>query len=455
MNLDDLRNKQVVVLGFGANNQELTRFLLEQGVSLTIRDKVEITVPEGAIFERRDDILEDIDRFQIAFRSPGIPYLSPKLQAASSKGLTIYSQTKLFMDLCPCEVIGVTGTKGKGTTSSLIYEILKGGYSKGEVYLGGNIGGDPFSFLSDLRADDVVILELSSFQLQDLHKSPHISIALRFAIDHLDHHKSAEEYWEAKARIITQQKKGDIAIINADYPENRDVIGRAPGRVYRYTRRQPAKESAWADGETIFIQINNQVESFDVSGRKLIGEHSLENIIPAAMVGVLYGVGAEVIRKVVTSFSGLEHRLSLVGSFAGVDFYDDSIATTVEACEVDLAAFPNRRIHLIAGGSEKGHDYRLLAANIRQRCTTVSLIPGQATPRLKKVLKKSSGQCLILDQAKDPIMETILSGIYPHLQEGDVVLLAPAAASFGSFANYKERGDAFSAAVRKRYSSGG
>lgn len=469
MTIEELKEKRIGILGLGVNNQLLTAFLARQGCALTVReDNLEQQVAFQARYpdvfqkiawQKTGKVLEHLTDFEVVFRSPGIPFNSPEIQKALKEGVTVYSQTKLFFDLCPATIIGVTGTKGKGTTSSLIQQVLSRGYKKGLVYVGGNIGVDPFAFYEQLTADDVVVLELSSFQLQDLHRSPHVAVVLNVGSEHLDHHQTMAEYQEAKMSLVKYQKLTDTAIINADGPHMKKFIQAATGTVYTYSRRQARKQAAWVDRsegrEVVFVQTGNELDSFDITDRQLLGEHNLENLMPAALVGKLFDIDPPEIRQALVEFSGLEHRLSLVGSYAGLDFYDDSFATIPESTIVAVKAFAGKRVHLIVGGNEKGGDFKGLASEIVKRCASISLLPGTATKKLMPLIKKEMArqrrELLILDKAQQPLMPTILSGIHPNTYDGDIVLLSPAATSFASFKNYKERGDAFVQAVRDRY----
>jgi len=471
MTIADLHNKRIAILGLGVNNQQLALYLLEQGLSVTIRDKkpevekefrqAHPALQEKITWEIGEDVLKNLETFEVVFRSPSIPFLNPKIQKAMKKGVIIYSQTKLFFDLSPAPIVAVSGTNGKGTTTTLISKMLEAGYKEGKTYMGGNIGLDPFSFLPQLTENDVVVLELSSFQLQDLHVSPHIAVLLSMTPDHLDHHQTLEEYYGAKSSLVRFQGPDDIAIVHADNQVSMSLARGIKSRILRYTRSRPQRQAAWVDSgpdhENAFLQVDDHLESFSLLGRRLIGAHNLENILAASLVAYSCGVPIPTIQKVATTFAGLAHRLSFVLSVDGVDFYDDSISTSPATCEAALDAFSGRRVHLIAGGSDKGHDFSDLAPVLVQSCTTVSLLPGEATKKLEKALQRANREVaadkrlLILNKAQPPLFPTILSGIHPHLKSGDVVLLSPAAASFASFTNYKARGDAFIQAVSERY----
>lgn len=474
MDIPSLIKKEIGILGFGVNNRDLVFYLLKLGAKITVRERNQVVYDkfkeeypdfvDKLTWEIQPDILQNLEKFEVVFRSPVIPVLAKELRRAEkNNGLIVTSQTKLFMDVCPCKVIGVTGTKGKGTTATFIYEFLTKGYKKGKTYIAGNIGKDPFAFLDELKPEDIVILELSSFQLEDLTVSPHIAVLLNVTPDHLDRHSSLGEYQAAKLHILAHQEKEDYAVVYSDAVDIERMASYSLGQLFRYKIRQPRRNSAWVanvDGdEVIFVQIGDQIESFSIAKRKVIGEHNLENIVPAVIVGSIMGVKPKIMQEVIEEFPGLPHRLSFVGQFDGVDYYNDSMATNPESASAALMAFPGRTIHLIAGGKDKGVDYTDYARLIVENCKSVSFLPGDSVPMLKKALKVAIKEgskrgvvdLLQLDKAVEPFFSTILSGIQPHLKSGEVVLLAPAAASATPFKNYKERGEAYLSAIQERY----
>lgn len=465
MILAELKDKKIVVLGLGVNNRHLVAYLLQAGFSLTVRDREAVQESFEAEFsdwndqitwEVVKDITQKLEDFEVIIRSPAIQLKT--LKRYEEKGAFITSQTDLFFRICPAPIIGVTGTKGKGTTATLIYSLLKGSYSKGKVYLGGNIGIDPFSFAPQLTPQDLVVLELSSAQLEGLSHSPHVAVLLRVSPDHLDYHATYAEYREAKANLLIHQKDSDVAVVNTHYPDMHFYLDKVKGKRYTYSRHTPARQAAWAEvleqKEVVFFQMESGIESFEITNRHLLGQHNLENILPAVLVAAYYGVPTKHMQEVVRTFPGLEHRLSFIGTAGGVDYYDDSIATTPESSQVAIESFPGRRIHLIAGGNDKGSTFTEWAAYAALHCATISVLPGEVSKRMERELRaalKRGGKAILLNRATNPVMETILSGIHPHLQKGDVVLLSPAARSGAPFKNYKERGEAFIAAIHKRY----
>ncbi|MBI4779006.1 UDP-N-acetylmuramoyl-L-alanine--D-glutamate ligase, partial [Candidatus Falkowbacteria bacterium] len=314
---------------------------------------------------------------------------------------------------------GVTGTKGKGTTASLIYEILKKAGKR--VWLGGNIGVAPFEFIDKIKKNDWVALELSSFQLEDMIVSPHIAVITNFYSEHLapadpnnpNYHKSLKDYQDAKFNIIKWQKSGDKAVLNYEL------------RITNYELNTKGKKIYFKKSEL---------------PSKLIGEHNKENIAAAVEVAKIVGIKQEIIKKAVAGFKGLEHRLELVREYKGVKYYDDSFATTPEASIIALKSF-NQPVVILLGGADKGSDFKQLAEEVKRRCKFVVLLNGQATNRIKQELIRVS---FLIDKMK--LANNIKEAVVMARQKagaGDIVLLSTACASFGMFKNYKERGSLF------------
>jgi len=458
MILSKLHNKKICILGLGIENYALVRFLLGKKVKceITICDArskkelgekhtviartpvaagersnpVNITRKTGSPrrFAPRDDINikwrlgknydQDLNQFNIIFRSPGCPLFNPNLLKAKKAGVEVSSPMKLFFALCPTKnIIGVTGTKGKGTTACLIYHVLK--KAGKHVWLGGNIGVAPFEFISKIKKNNWLVLELSSFQLEDMTVSPKIAVITNFYKEHLapadpnnpNYHKTLAGYWRAKLNIVKWQRKSDFAVIN---------------------RKLKVKKP----------KIKSKIIYFTKSNlpSKLIGEHNKENIAAAAEVAKIVGVKQDIIKKAVASFNGLEHRLEYIKTIKGVRYYNDSFATTPESTITALKSF-NQPIVLLAGGAEKKSDFQKLAKEIKKRVKFVVLLKGDATFRLKKKLLKNGfakNQMKLICNIKDAVRVA-----RKKADKGDVVLLSTACASFGMFKNYKERGELF------------
>ena len=402
-------NQKIAILGMGEEGRDLLAWLKKNTQNCRIK-----------VFDKITTV--NLTGFDIIFRSPGFWRLSPMFKKAEAKGTIISSATKLFFDLCLCPIIGVTGTKGKGTTASLITRILK--RSGRSVYLAGNIGKPMLRLLPKLKATDWVCLELSSFQLQDLNKSPHIAAVLNITSDHLDIHQDVNEYRQAKTNILRYQKPDDYAVINGDYQTTKAMAALTKAKVSFFSRHDL---------------------SLDQRRIQLRGEHNLENIAAAMVTSRLVGVSPATIKSAVYSFKGLEHRLELVKEVKGVKYYNDSFSTTPETAIAAIKAFTEPLI-IILGGSDKGSDYAPLGQTISSRRNLKAIILiGKMAPTIRHSIHNFSGQ--ILSGGKTMIQ--IIKQAELLAKPGDVVVLSPACASFDMFLNYKDRGNQFKAYVKK------
>ncbi|AKM81931.1 TPA: UDP-N-acetylmuramoyl-L-alanine--D-glutamate ligase [Candidatus Berkelbacteria bacterium] len=460
----NFKGKKIGILGLGGENVAMVKFLASYGGEITICDRAEGEEAISSYTKQLSGVnyqlrlgpayLDNLKDFDIVFRTPGLPYLNEKIQEAKESGVEISSQTKLFFDLCPSPIIGVTGTKGKGTTTSLIGEILnKSVNAQGSstfinrVYVAGNIGRAPIEFVQELTKDDVVVLELSSFQLQDLHKSPHIGVVLDIKSDHLDVHKDHDEYVLAKTAIVKYQTKNDFAVVNADYSVSTDFALKTPAEVFWFSRKRSVDQGIFVENENLLLRIEGK--NHLIANKKEItlrGDHNLENIAAASIAAYLSGVGIDTIRSVVKKFKGLEHRLEFVAQIGGVKYYNDSFSTTPDTAIAAINAF-SEPVILIAGGSEKNADYSELGEEISKNVKTVILI-GQTGPRIKKEIKNTSLK--IIDDLSN--LREVMQAVKKEAKKGDIVLLSPASASFDWFVNYKDRGLQFKKLVLKETS---
>ena len=333
------------------------------------------------------------------------------------------SAIKIFFDECPGKIIGITGTKGKGTTSTLIYEILRN--AGRDAYLAGNIGNPFLELLPKLNKNSWVVMELSSFQLMDLTKSPHIAVVLNITEDHMDWHKDRGEYIEAKKNIVKFQTKEDFAVLNDDYD--------LPRSFYRDTRAHVDYFSKYNLG---FLK----GEKF-----KLRGEHNLENISAAQHVAEIIDIPQETIRKTIINFKGLEHRLELISEIDGVKYYNDSFATSPQPTIAAIKSFDEEET-LILGGSDKGLEYKELGDLINQSGNVKNIILiGTTAEKIENHLNHNL-QFKIWNLGFDPI-DKIVEKARKVTGKGGVVILSPASASFDMFKNYKDRGKQFKEAV--------
>lgn len=462
--LEELKNKKIAILGFGVEGVSVAKFLLKHNLSFTILDKKNETsleteyqdvyksLKDGNIpFVCGADYLSRLEEFEVIFRTPGIPVLTPEIAEAKEKGITITSLTKLFFELCPAPIIGVTGTKGKGTTSTLIFSMLT--LSGKKAFLGGNIGQPPLDFLDQVTKDNYVVLELSSFQLQDLDKSPtdakaltgkpHIAVVLMITSEHLDYHTSVEEYVDAKRNILRNQTTDDYAVINRDYLASNESDIHTYGKVYFVSReREVTDQGCFVKEHSVWIRKNGKDEKIiDTKEVALLGKHNLENVCAAVMAASLAGVDIPSMVSVLKIFKGLPHRLEFVAEVNGVQYYNDSFSTTPETAIAAIESFDQPEI-LILGGSSKGSDFTELG-NVISKARNIKAIIGigKEWERIKEKLTIENGQLTIIESAKS--MKEIVLEASDISEPGGVVLLSPGCASFDMFKNYKDRGDQF------------
>lgn len=455
--IKDWKNNKVAVIGSGVEGVSAAKWLAKQGAEVTVLDKNENVDKEQGTkdikFMSGKRYLLKLDWHDIIVRSPGVRRNLQEIMDAERKRKIVTSLTQIFFDLCPAPIIGVTGTKGKGTTSALIYEMLK---EEGlDVYLGGNIGMPPLDFLDKLNPSSWVVLELSSFQLEDLNKSPHIAVMLMIVPEHLgadsvgtiNYHDSMAEYVSAKRNILRFQANKDYAIINRDYPASNESDIFTEGKIFQISREREAAEDGCFTRQGRIIIRKNRIEEdvIDLADVLLPGKHNYENICAAVMAADLAGVSLRSIGKVLRSFKGLEHRLELVREVNGVRYYDDSFSTTPETAIAAIEAFEDPEI-LILGGSHKGSDFTELGKVINEKQNIKAIIGiGAEWENIK--LKINNEKLKIIEGCQG--MEDVVQKASMIAEPGDVVLLSPACASFGMFKNYKERGDLFKREVDK------
>lgn len=468
-------NQKAAVLGLGIENLALVKYLASRGADITVCDnrnetalgqRFELLKKLGVSFRLGPKYLKNLADFDLLYRSPGLPLFQEELVEAAAQGVIITSAMRLFIQLCPCPIIGVTGTKGKGTTSTLIYKILKLSQTKKgqQAFLGGNIGIAPFDFIESLDPEDRVVLELSSFQLEDFDRSVPVAVITNITEDHLapadplnpNYHKSRTEYIRAKTNLFRYQNPEDLTILNTDDPSSRELISQATGRLYTYGS-SPQTKGAWFvkkpdKGSSIFWNLNGTPELIiESSSIQVRGDHNLLNIAAAALACHDVGAGLESIREGISCYTGLEHRLEYVATVNGVQFFDDSFATAPDPTIVALKAF-SEPIVLIAGGADKGADYTVLGEEIIKSSVKTIILIGSMGPKIGAAVNQAA---ISLGKPAPELVEggvtmgEIFGNALAKANSGDVVLLSTACASFGLFNNYKERGDLFKAEVQK------
>jgi len=452
--MNQFKNKKIGILGLGLEGISSAEFLFKEEAKITILDQKEKNQIESEYLNRAEKIkadfilganyLDSLDQFDLLVRSPGI---KKDQDIFINTNVPITSQTKIFFDLCPCQIIGVTGTKGKGTTSALIYEMLE---KEGrDVYLVGNIGNPPLNILNKLDTQSIVVFELSSFQLHDMEKSPHVAVMLMVTSEHLDYHKDTASYIDAKRNILKFQNDTDFAIINRDYPASNESDVHTLGKIYNVSREQEILGPGCfiKNGAVWFRDAGEEEEVIECSEINIPGKHNWENVCASVVVARIEGVKYKNIIEVLKSFEGLEHRLELVDTIRGVRFYDDSFSTIPETAIAAIEAFSDPEI-LILGGSSKNSNFEELGRVISEAENIKAIIGiGKEWERLKSQILNPKYKILFIEGAKD--METVVKAASKIAETGDVVILSPACASFDMFKNYKDRGEQFKKEVKK------
>lgn len=458
---------KIAIVGYGVEGRACADYFEKKGYNITVCDQKYSGPLKSPTQKLRSgaDYLKNLHEFDLVFRSPGVPYLLKEFKPVREK---LTSLTKYFFENCPCPIVGVTGTKGKGTTATLIYEMLKD-TKKGKVFLGGNIGTPPLTFLDALKPDDTVILELSSFQLEDMTQSPHVAVVLGITPDHLDHHQNFDEYVTAKKNIVKFQKKSDFAVIDMDNAVSAR-FAEAGVTAAKKLFVSSAKSTITKNTAGAFVKVSSLVIKRGATGMifgergavGLIGEHNIKNLLAAAAATELLGAPIEAITKVSREFRGLPHRLQLVRDIDGARYYDDSASTNPETTIAALRAFHQPTI-LIVGGSDKNVSFQPLGDEIARRLNVKTVVlMGQTKGKIESAVEMSCAQeqKRIVENLmregqpvrhRDIPLELIAAESYQEAfmvarllaQPGDVVLLSPGCASFDMFTDYKERGEIF------------
>ena len=449
--VEGLRGRQIALLGLGVENRALAQFLHGRGVKFAVCDAREEVAQGRDLWHSSvdawylgPDYLDRLERFELIFRTPGISCLHARLRRARASGSKISSQTRLFFECSPAPILGVTGTKGKGTTSALIAEIFKDS-SRPRVFLGGNIGVPPIGFFDELHGDALVVLELSSFQLQDLDRSPHVATVLNITEDHLDYHADRDEYIAAKRTLCAYQGPGDVVVFNRDCPQAVEMAtSSAAERRLAFSIEEEVEAGVWCDGESLYLRRESDASAHpfcDVGDVRLKGRHNLENVAAAATAAAVAGATDAQIADGIRRFKGLAHRLEEVGERQGVRYYNDSLATTPDAAVAAVRAFAEPLI-LIAGGSSKGGDFATLAKAIAEGQVKAVVLLGEEAGCIEAAIVQGGGYAgeIVRDCAD---MGAAVEAVRRRVRPGDVVLLSPGCASFGLFVDYRDRGEQF------------
>ena len=444
---ESLRSKRIAVFGLGVSNRPLVRLLLELGCGVlgcdrTPREKLDQEVLDlekmGCKLSVGDHYLDNLEA-DLVFRTPGMHPGNPALEALRAKGAEVTSEMEVFFELCPCTILAITGSDGKTTTTTLVSEMLK---AEGKtVWVGGNIGTPLLPRVREMKQSDYCVVELSSFQLMDMKRSPAVALVTNLAPNHLDVHKDMEEYVQAKKNIFRFQKDTDLLIINADNAITAPFVGNGITRAFS---RQGKNVHVRLEGDMIFRDNTPVLDKKDIL---IPGEHNVENYMAA--IGAVEGlVSDETIRNVAKTFGGVEHRIELVRIKDGVRFYNDSIASSPSRTIAGLKSF-REKVILIAGGYDKHIPYDVLGPEI---CAHVKkLFLGGATgPQIRAAAEN----CPEYDPNALEIVdcenfEVAVRAAAAAAENGDVVLMSPASAAFDQFKNFMVRGEFYKKLVRE------
>src|ERR1700676_3467039 len=444
----ELNGKRVLVVGLGKSGGASALFLKAHGARVTVsdtksgdelRNEIPALLDHGITVETGGHGERTFREQDLIVVSPGVPVDAPMLQQARSLGEMVIGEIELAARFLRGPIVAITGSNGKTTTTTLTGEILVAGGVP--TLVGGNIGTPAISLAERAKAESVVVLEVSSFQLETIQTfRPKIAVVLNVTPDHLDRHRTFEAYVDAKARMFENQQGNDFAVLNADDPTCVAMAARTRAKVFWFSRQEEVKQGAYVrDGNILFRDGTQQREIMLVSEIPLKGAHNLENVLAAVCSGALMECAPEKIREAVREFKAVEHRLEFVATIRGVDYYNDSKATNVDATIKALESFP-ANIHLILGGKDKGSDYTVLNNLLRQRVKRVYTI-GAAAAKIESQIKGP-------EVVRAETLENAIRKANAVAQPGDVVLLAPACASFDQFKNYEHRGQTFKEIVK-------
>lgn len=449
MFFDSVKGKKVTFCGIGTSNLPLIELFAKNSADVYACDKksyeqlgenAKIAEKAGAKLILGDDYLKNLDT-DILFRSPGTPFYKEELEEMKSRGVVVTSEMEVFFDLCPCKIIAVTGSDGKTTTTTIISEMLKAaGFN---VHLGGNIGKPLLPEIESIGPEDFAVVELSSFQLISMRKSPDIAVVTNLAPNHLDIHKDMQEYVDAKKNIILHQNAFSKALLNLDNDIANSFDKDVRGQVSKFSRRNTVKNGAYLNGTTIvYSDYGRETSVMDIKDIKIPGMHNVENYLAA--VTALWGiVTPEIMKKVAQEFSGVAHRAEFVRELDGVKYYNDSIASSPTRTALGTLSLYDEKIIIIAGGYDKHIPYEPLGPVICKKVKTLILL-GDTAEKIKKAVtecgeySENNPKIIMVNNMEEAVNEARENAV-----KGDIVSLSPASASFGLYKNFEERGNHF------------
>lgn len=453
------RDRKVAVIGLGISNIPLIRYLVAEGAEITVCDRLNPGDLESRLaqiaglpvaYRLGEGYLGDLGDYDTIFLSPGIPKDLPEIRALRERGTRLSSEMEVFFQLCPAPIIGLTGSSGKTTTTTLVGEILS---TQGDprVFVGGNIGNSLLDEIRNISAKDLVVLELSSFQLEFLPYSPRYALITNITPNHLDVHGSMQAYIASKRHVFAFQGSDDCVVLNYDNEVTRSLASGCPGQVFFFSRLAEPPRGAFLRNGMITVRDIGFARGTEetlcpIGAVRLLGVHNWENVLAAVTVTALCGATPEAMIKAIAAFTGVPHRLELVAEVDGVKFYNDSIATSPARAVAGIRAF-HEPIILIAGGYDKQLSFEQLAETINERVKAVSLVGATADKIEAAIHEKQAGGCgPVIYRSQD--FDSAVLKASKLAEAGDVVLMSPACASYDMFRNFEERGQRFRDLVR-------
>ena len=451
---ETLNGKKIAMCGIGVSNTPLILSFLEKGARVIACDRrtreqigenADKLEAAGAELKLGDNYLEDLE-VDVIFRTPGMSFNLPELESARKKGIAVTSEMEVFFDLCPATVFAVTGSDGKTTTTTLIAKMLEADGKT--VHVGGNIGKPLLPEIENIKAEDYVVVELSSFQLISMRKSPDVAVVTNVAPNHLDVHKDMDEYVEAKKNVLLHQNAFSRTVLNRDNDITEDFRKYVRGQSLGFSMERRLNNGAWLDESGILHMAYRGID-VPVIDRKdiaIIGDHNVANYL-AAITAVWGYVGVDSIVKVAREFGGVEHRNELVRELGGVKYYNDSIASSPTRTIAGLKSF-DRKVILIAGGYDKHIPFEPLMPHIVERVKLLYLC-GATADKIEQCLRNYSGFDGSPEIVRVNNIEEAVKRAHDIAESGDIVTLSPACASFDAYPNFVARGNHFKEVVNK------
>ena len=451
---EQIKGKKIAMCGIGVSNTPLILDFLNKGAKVyaldrrnretigTLADDLE---KAGARLRLGDGYLDNLE-VDIIFRTPGMNWNLPELEEARKKGIAVTSEMEVFFDLCPATIFAVTGSDGKTTTTTLIAKMLEAEGKK--VFVGGNIGKPLLPEIQNITADDYVVVELSSFQLISMRKSPDVAVVTNVAPNHLDVHKDMDEYVEAKKNIILHQNAFSRTVLNRDNEITESFRKDVRGQSLGFSMERQLNNGAWLDssGNLHMAYRGMDVPIMNRSEIAIIGDHNVANYLTA--ISAVWGyVGVDSIRKVARDFGGVEHRIEFVKEINGVKYYNDSIASSPTRTIAGLKAF-DKKVHLIAGGYDKHIPFEPMVPYVIEKVKKLYLC-GDTADKIEKAVTDSNDYKGTPEIVRVKDIKEAVEMAYNETQSGDIVTLSPACASFDAFPNFAARGNYFKELVNK------